>query len=123
MARKKLIRPIIIASIFFTLFIIALNLVPAFPLQSVDYHDAIAKLKGSPTGIVKLTVENNSEWYFAKMDKGKGYEKFIHIVEQKGWKFETKEGSGYFFYKDGNRLIGSCQMWTSKYILCKLPVV
>lgn len=56
------------------------------------------------------------------MDQGKGYEHIKNMIRGKGWTFVEQEGSGYFFEKDGQKLIVTTEMWTRKYVLAKVPV-
>lgn len=43
------------------------------------------------------------------------------MIEQQGWKFQERMGSGYFFIKDNKKQMIATRMWTRRYILINMP--
>lgn len=77
----------------------------------------IAKLSFNEDEIVKIS--DSPQRYISKTDRGKS--PIIDLMSQESWEFEDQMGSGYIFYKNGNRKNVSSVQYTKKYIIWELP--
>lgn len=98
---------------------------PALPLDALTSKEALQKLKTSNQKIVEIGTDSNVTWYMTKNPE-KGMlavdETIKQFISRDGWEFNEKNGSGLFFEKNGERLIVSTEMWTSRYVLIKVPL-
>ncbi|ARU59864.1 hypothetical protein CBW65_01430 [Tumebacillus avium] len=83
----------------------------------------VERLATADEPIVKIDQSAEYEWYLTRMEQGQGYEHLKKLISGKGWTFVEQEGAGYFFEKDGKKLIVTTEMWTRKYVLVKIPVL
>ncbi|MEK5231739.1 hypothetical protein MHB42_08155 [Lysinibacillus sp. FSL K6-0232] len=97
---------------------------PALPIDALTPKEALQKLKTSDQKLVAIGTDNDVTWYITKNPE-KGMlevdETIQQLLSRNGWALKEKEGSGLFFEKDGERLIVSKEMWTSRYVLIKVP--
>ncbi|WP_226086710.1 hypothetical protein [Mesobacillus sp. S13] len=97
---------------------------PSLPIENVSAKEAIDQLKESESKIAEIAVEGDSIWYITRSEN-KGIsiadETIKQMIGSNGWEFKEKDGAGLFFEKDGRRLIATTQMWTSNYVLVKIP--
>ncbi len=77
----------------------------------------IAELSFNEDEIVKISDE--PQRYITKTDTGKS--PIIDLMGQESWDFEDQMGSGYIFYKEGNRKNVSSVQYTKRYIIWELP--
>ncbi|PLR83733.1 hypothetical protein CVD25_11880 [Bacillus canaveralius] len=101
--------------------IMIMNKTPDFPANEINDSDAIDKLRQSETDIVLVGNAEDKEWYLTLFNKGEGQKNFIKEMENKGWTFETQEGSGFLFRKGEQELKASCVIWNKKYNVCHAP--
>lgn len=94
---------------------------PDLPIESITKREAAAKGEKSVRKVTKLAEENNTVWYVAQMEQGKGYDLMKEKMAESGWSFIEQNGAGFFFEKGGETLIVNSQMWTGKYVLFSLP--
>lgn len=97
---------------------------PALPIDALTSKEAIQKLNTSDQKIVEIGTDNGITWYLTKNpEKGMlEVDKTIQqLISRDGWGLKKKEGSGLFFEKNDERLIVSKEMWTSRYVLIKVP--
>lgn len=94
---------------------------PPLPVSSVTSKKVISILNSSSEKMIKIAEERGYEWYITKMEQGKAYENLKDLMEDEGWQFTEQMGAGFFFQKDGQRLIVSTQMWTGNYVICQMP--
>jgi len=95
---------------------------PALPIQSMSKREVVQKINNSDTKIISLAEENGQDWYIITVSNILTADELIkEMVEQHGWMLKQKEGNGLFFEKEGKVLIASTQMWTSNYIIVKIP--
>lgn len=96
---------------------------PPLPIETISKKEVIEKLNNSDEKIIKLTVENEKEWYIADERKQSNVgDIIIEMMRQKDWVFQEKDGSGLFFDKQGKRLIVTTQKWTGSYSLVAIPL-
>lgn len=125
-AVKKLSLALLVA-VFIVGFFVYINKLyyPEHPIESLSAKEILHKLNTSDEEVVKLAEENNYIWYITKShnidSKMDVDEKIINMVHAKGWSYQNKMGSGLFFEKDGEKLIITTEMWTSKYVLIQVP--
>ncbi|NRS20451.1 hypothetical protein HP398_28970 [Brevibacillus sp. HB1.4B] len=94
---------------------------PALPFDSKSKRE-VTELLGENTGtIVKLTTEENVDWYGPQANQASAAEAMIRAVTEKGWTFIQQEGAGYFFERRKEKLIITSQMWTGNYVLFRIP--
>jgi hypothetical protein len=72
-------------------------------------------------GMTKLATEKNIDWYGALADQGTAAESLKREMLEKGWVFIQQEGAGYFFERGSEKVIITSQMWTSEYVLFRVP--
>lgn len=97
---------------------------PPSPILHLSAKDILHTLNDSNEGVVMLTKEEDRTWYITRSNNNgieKADEKIKEMVRSRGWSFKDKEGSGLIFEKNGERLIVTTEMWTSKYVLVKVP--
>ena len=97
---------------------------PESPIDHLSAKEILNKLHNSNEDVVLLSKKNDVTWYITKSNNNgilDSDEKIKEMVNKKGWSFKEKDGSGLFFEKDGERLIVTTEMWTSKYVLIKVP--
>ena len=114
-----------IAIVMITMFLFVQQIYhPPLPIDTISAKEVIKKLEESDSNIVELVEEDEHIWYITKTE-GKGTlttdESIKEMIGAKGWTFKEKDGSGLFFEKDGERLIVTTEMWSSKYVLVKVP--
>jgi len=95
---------------------------PPLPIENISKKTVIEKINDSETRMVKLSNENGQEWYVIKGGNISAADEIIkEKLNQNGWIFKQKEGSGLFFERHDENLIVSTQMWTGDYVLVKIP--
>lgn len=120
---KKLLLSIGLMIIFVGAFVFYNKLYyPSLPIENMSKKEVIEKLNNSDEKIVKLLNENGQQWYIISERNISVADEIIkEMVSQYGWIFKQKDGNGLFFEKQGENLILSTQMWTSDYVLVKIP--
>lgn len=122
---KKIILGLIVILVIAGLFIVVNKLYyPQSPIEELSAKDILDRLNDSKDDVVMLAKEDHRTWYITRNNNNSIVdtdEKIKQMVRKKGWSFKEKEGSGLFFEKDGERLIVTTEMWTSKYVLVKVP--
>lgn len=120
---KKLILAIgLICVIVGTLVFINKPYYPPLPIGNMSKKEMLKKVNPSQSQMINLTNENGQEWYIiSERDMSEAGEKIKELVHQYDWTFKQKEGSSLFFEKQNEQLIVSTQMWTSDYVLVKIP--
>lgn len=97
---------------------------PQSPINNLSVKEILHKFDDSSEDVVMLSNEDNRTWYITRSNK-EGIvgadEKIKKMISLKGWSFKHKDGSGLIFEKDGESLIITTEMWTSKYVLVKVP--
>lgn len=95
---------------------------PPLPIENISKKTVIEKINDSETRMVKLPNENGKEWYVIKEGNISAADEMIKVMlNQNGWIFKEKDGSGLFFERHGKSLIVTTQMWTGDYVLVKIP--
>ena len=122
---KKIVLLLTIILFIAGIFIIGNKLyIPQSPIDHLSAKEILHTLNNSNEEVVKLTKENNQTWYITKSNNN-GIEeadaKLVEILTSEGWPFKDKDGSGLFFEKHSEKLIVTTEMWTSKYVLVKVP--
>ncbi|MFF0830639.1 hypothetical protein ACFYU8_27715 [Brevibacillus sp. NPDC003359] len=94
---------------------------PALPFESKSKREVTELLDEYTGPIVKLTTENNIDWYGAQSDQGSAADAVKRAVTEKGWTFIQQEGAGYFFERGKEQMVITSQMWTGNYVLFRIP--
>ncbi|MEG0473060.1 MAG: hypothetical protein RR588_12070 [Solibacillus sp.] len=82
----------------------------------------LTKLNDTNQEIVPLTNEHGKQWFIIRgRDISVADEIIKKMVNQNGWTFKQKDGSGLFFEKQGEQLIVETEMWTGNYVLVEIP--
>ncbi|MCM3758996.1 hypothetical protein M3197_16275 [Sporosarcina aquimarina] len=96
---------------------------PPLPVDNLSAKEAIEKLKNTDEKIVEVATEKDSIWYITKSEnKGMSLadDNIKQIIGSKGWRFKNQDGAGLFFENDGEELIVTTEMWTTKYVLVQV---
>lgn len=106
---KKII-VILLSSIFILGF---MRLSPALFQEGnpVPILKGIVKLSSSDEKIVQIS--ESPQQYLTKTNAGST--PLVKLMNKEGWKFDEHLGSGYFFSKDGDKLIITSVQYTGKY--------
>ena len=96
---------------------------PPLPIESMSKKEVVHALKSSDEKIVPLTVENGKQWVLIN-ERSQPIidELIIDMLQNYGWIFKEKEGSGLFFEKQNTKLIVTTQKWTGNYTLVDIPI-
>ncbi|MHA0855316.1 hypothetical protein [Paenibacillus sp. CMAA1364] len=97
---------------------------PSFPIDGVSAKEAIKIMSESDREVAEVAATSDSIWYVTRSNDKHNKnvdDKIKEMIVSNGWEFKDKEGSGLFFEKDKERLIVTTQMWTSHYVLVKIP--
>ncbi|GIP43055.1 hypothetical protein J45TS6_15140 [Paenibacillus sp. J45TS6] len=102
---------------------------PAAPFSTISKKEAVQALEPSSKELIYLTEEEGKQWYGFKGSQGDGAEAVISFMKDKGWTYQTQEGAGYFFGKEGGAssqeetsAIVDSEKWTRQYVLYSIPV-
>ena len=97
---------------------------PSLPIYSITQKEAIRKINTSSNDLVELSKDHNATWYITAIST-MGIQKvdadIQQLMENEGWVFLEKEGSGLFFEKNEERTIITTEMWTKQYVLIQVP--
>ncbi|MEW9674278.1 hypothetical protein [Ammoniphilus sp. 3BR4] len=93
---------------------------PSLPIGSVSKSEVLALINDSTEPIVKIAEENGYEWFITRMEQGKAYQNLKNMMNNNGWKFKDQMGAGFIFEKNGTEVIATTEMWTRKYVICKI---
>lgn len=95
---------------------------PPLPIDSINKKEVIEKLNNSDEKIVPLTTEKGKQWFIVNEHNQAIVDKIIvDMLQQYGWAFKAKEGSGLIFEKHNSKLIVTTQKWTGNYSLVDIP--
>lgn len=95
---------------------------PPLPVDSLSKQAALKLLNSSSEGLVKLADEEQFSWYGFKGNQQEGSRMLQSAMQDRAWTFKEQDGAGYFFVdKDEDTKIVISQMWTSSFILYKIP--
>lgn len=76
---------------------------PSLPIDSITQKEAIRKINTSSNDLVELSKDHNAIWYITAIST-MGIQKvdadIQQLMENEGWVFLEKEGSGLFFEKN-----------------------
>ena len=96
---------------------------PPLPIESMSKKEVVHALKSSDEKIVPLTVENGKQWVLVNERNQTIIDALIiDMLQNYGWIFNAKEGSGLFFEKQNTKLIVTTEKWTSNYSLVDIPI-
>jgi len=96
---------------------------PPLPIESMSKKEVVHALKSSDEKIVPLTVENGKQWVLINERSQPIIDALIiDMLQNYGWAFKAKEGSGLFFEKQNTKLIVTTEKWTSNYSLVDIPI-
>ncbi len=96
---------------------------PALPIDKMSKKEVVQALKNSDENIVPLTVENGKQWFIvSERNQANVNDTVIDMLQNYGWTFKVKEGSGLFFEKQNEELIVTTQKWTGNYSLIDIPI-
>lgn len=96
---------------------------PPLPIESMSKKEVVHALKSSDEKIVPLTVENGKQWVLInERNQPIIDELIVDMLQNYGWAFKAKEGSGLFFEKQNTKLIVTTEKWTSNYSLVDIPI-
>ncbi|RXZ79091.1 hypothetical protein EBB07_24275 [Paenibacillaceae bacterium] len=93
---------------------------PELPFADGSKKEVVTKLEQSDGELVQLAQDNEYYWLGFRGNQADGTKRVIEEMEQRGFTYDSIEGAGIFFDKDG-RLIITGKMWSSRYIIYKVP--
>lgn len=100
-------------------------LYPALPFSQPDKSSVVAKLKQADDEmLIPLTTADSETrffWLGAKSAQSGEAKTLKNLLQTNGWSFVEQEGAGYFFEKDKQRIVITSQMWSSDFVLFKVP--
>lgn len=100
-------------------------LYPALPFSQPDKSSVVAKLKQADDEMLILLTTTDSDsrffWVGAKSAQSGEAKPLKNLLQTSGWTFVEQEGAGYFFEKDKQRIVITSQMWSSDFVLFKVP--
>ena len=121
--KKILFAILLIATLAGTYIFINKLYYPPLPIESMSKKEVVHALKSSDEKIVPLTVENGKQWVLInERNQTIIDELIIDMLQNYGWAFKAKEGSGLFFEKQNTKLIVTTEKWTSNYSLVDIPI-
>ncbi|MFF3025384.1 hypothetical protein ACFVRR_22535 [Gottfriedia sp. NPDC057948] len=109
-----------IVAVIIVFFISSKMYYPPLPISSISKAKVISKLKESNENVVKITEEDDYQWYITEMNQGKGYKYLKNMLVEKGWTYKTQEGSVFLFEKENKKLGVITRMWTKNYVIFKI---
>lgn len=98
---------------------------PPSPIPHFSAKEILHTLDDTNDEVIMLTKEDNQTWYMTKSNNNGVEEadaKIKEMLTSKGWSYKDKDGSGLIFEKNSEKIIVTTEMWTSKYVLIKVPV-
>lgn len=97
---------------------------PSLPIDSITPKEAIRKINTTSDELAELSKDHDATWYITAIST-MGIQKvdadIQQLMENEGWVFLEKEGSGLIFEKNGARTIVTTEMWTKQYVLIQVP--
>ena len=97
---------------------------PSLPIDSITPKEAIRKINTTSDELAELSKDRDATWYITAIST-MGIQKvdadIQQLMENEGWVFLEKEGSGLIFEKNGERTIVTTEMWTKQYVLIQVP--
>ncbi|WP_404349375.1 hypothetical protein LG311_02705 [Sutcliffiella horikoshii] len=91
------------------------------PIESVSKKEVLHSINDSSEPIVLFANEDGYDWFITRSNQGEYRETFKEMLDEHGWEFEYQDGSGYFFEKEGEKLIVTTEMWTGEYVIVQVP--
>ena len=96
---------------------------PPLPIKTMSKKEVVHALKSTDEKIVPLMVENGKQWVLVNERNQSIVDALIiDMLQNYGWIFKEKEGSGLFFEKQNTKLIVTTQKWTGNYSLVDIPI-
>lgn len=96
---------------------------PSLPIDTISKKEVLDRLHQTDEKIVFLTTENNIDWFIInERNQAIVNEIIINMLQNYGWAFKEKDGSGLFFEKQNEKLIITTQKWTGNYTLVDIPI-
>ncbi|WP_134685134.1 hypothetical protein [Brevibacillus migulae] len=94
---------------------------PAVPFPT-SKAEVLKDLKGAEDKLVKLADDARFSWYGMRDLQGQAaVEQVKKHMSMRGWSYEEQNGSGYFFVKDGQKLVITSQKWTREITVFQVP--
>ena len=96
---------------------------PSLPIDTMSKKEVLDALHDTDEKIVPLTNENGKQWFIVNERNQAIVDKIIvDMLQNYGWVFKEKEGSGLFFEKQNTKLIVTTEKWTGNYSLVDIPI-
>ena len=97
-------------------------LYPDLPFSSASKQTVVAQLKEPDNQLKQLATEHDHVWYGTKAPMDQAAAKLTAALQAHGWTFAAQEGAGYFYSKGNEKIVITSQMWSSRFVLFKVPV-
>lgn len=95
---------------------------PPLPMEKVTKRELLQLVDEHHQGLVQITVDEEHSWYIFEGNQLEGATALKAMMKEQDLVFVEQMGAGYFFEDHkSNSVIVTSQMWTSKYVLYKVP--
>lgn len=92
----------------------------------ISYSSNISNPLSVVNGVIKLETSNNIIEEISENPLifiGKNPTDIVGYMESLGYKYETQEGSVFFFSKDGKTTLLKSEMFTRRYVIWRIELV
>ncbi len=120
---KKWIATIVVIGVISTYMALSTKFhYPELPFPNKTKYE-VAKLATTSTlPLSKITQEDGYIWFVTDDSQEIAEESLKKRLKNIGWEFVEQDGSGYFFERNGERVMIESKKWTSNYLLFQLPI-
>ena len=96
---------------------------PPLPIDTLSKKEVLDSLHHTDEKIVPITTENGKQWFIVnERNQAIVDDLIIDMLQNDGWTFKVKDGSGLFFEKQNENLIVTTRKWTGNYSLIDIPI-
>jgi hypothetical protein len=97
-------------------------LYPELPFSNKTKYEVANLASSSTLPLSKITQEDGFIWLITDDSIDMAETSLKQRMKQNGWTFVERDGTGYFFEKDEERVFIESKQWTSKFLLFQLPI-
>lgn len=120
---KKWIAAIVVIGVISTYMALSTKFhYPELPFSNKTKYEVANLATTSTLPLSKITQEDGYIWFVTDDSEDIAEESLKKRLQKNGWEFIEKDGSGYFFERNGERVIIESEKWTSNYLLFQLPI-
>lgn len=120
---KKWIAAIVVIGVISTYMALSTKFhYPELPFSNKTKNEVANLATNSTLPLSKITQEDGYIWLVTDDSEDIAEESLKKRLQKNGWEFVEKNGSGYFFERNGERVMIESEKWTSNYLLFQLPI-